>query len=185
MLARRGRTRPRLLLSVAYAGYSGRDLTLTWTAASGPEDAFPRQRLSARCRLSQGTFAGTRGNGRDAPTPDLHAAAPEKGSSTPSRPDSGSTPPDFCGLVELLRNVAKLALPLRAEAAESGFLHPVCDSSYQQFAAEMRGCIGFVERAPALTKLAEIELGEARERLPASRCILDRAAHACCGAAMR
>src|SRR5215475_11091690 len=90
MLARRGRTRPRLLLSVAYAGYSGRDLTLTWTAASGPEDAFPRQRLSARCRLSQGTFAGTRGNGRDAPTPDLHAAAPEKGSSTPSRPDSGA-----------------------------------------------------------------------------------------------
>src|SRR5215472_16023740 len=63
MLARRGRTRPRLLLSVAYAGYSGRDLTLTWTAAAGPEDAFPRQRLSARCRLSQGTFAGTRGNG--------------------------------------------------------------------------------------------------------------------------
>ena len=36
-----------------------------------------------------------------------------------------STPPDLCGLVELLRNVAKLALPLRAEAAESGFLHPV------------------------------------------------------------
>jgi hypothetical protein len=33
----------------------------------GHEDAFPRPRLSARCRLSQGTFAGTRGNGRDAP----------------------------------------------------------------------------------------------------------------------
>jgi hypothetical protein len=88
-------------------------------------------------------------------------------------------------LVELLRNVAKLALPLRAEAAESGFLHPVCDSSYQQLAAEMRGCIGFVERAPALTKLAEIELGEARERLPASHCIFDRAGHACSGAGMR
>ena len=96
-----------------------------------------------------------------------------------------STPPDFCGLVELLRKLAKLALALRAEAAESGFLHPVCDSSYQQLAAEMRGCIGFVERAPALTKFAEIELREARERLPASRCIFDRAAHACCGAAMR
>jgi hypothetical protein len=76
-------------------------------------------------------------------------------------------------------------LPLRAEAAESDLLHPVCDSSQQQFAAEMRGCIGFVERAPALTKLAEIELGEARKRLPASRCILDRAPHACSGAAMR
>ena len=37
----------------------------------GHEDAFPRPRLSARCRYSQGTFAGTRGNGRDAPIPDL------------------------------------------------------------------------------------------------------------------
>jgi hypothetical protein len=36
-----------------------------------------------------------------------------------------------------------------------------------------------------LTKLAEIELAEARERLPASCCILDRAAHACPGGAMR
>ena len=88
-------------------------------------------------------------------------------------------------MVELLRNLAKLALLLRAQAAESGLLHPVCDSSYQQRAAEMRGCIGFVERAPALTKLAKIELAEARERLPASRCLFDRAAHACCGAAMR
>ena len=88
-------------------------------------------------------------------------------------------------MVELLRKLAELALALRAEAAQSGFLHPVCDSSYQQLAAEMQGCIGFVERAPALTKLAEIELGEARKRLPASRCIFDRAAHACCGAAMR
>jgi hypothetical protein len=33
----------------------------------GHEDAFPRPRLSDRCRFSQGTFAGTRGNGRDAP----------------------------------------------------------------------------------------------------------------------
>jgi hypothetical protein len=81
--------------------------------------------------------------------------------------------------------VAQLALPLRAEAAESGFLHPVCDSSYQQLAAEMRRDIGFVESAPLLTKLAEVELGEAHERLPASRCILDGAAHACSGAAMR
>ena len=35
-------------------------------AGMGHEDAFPRPRLSARCRFSQGTFAGTRGNGRDA-----------------------------------------------------------------------------------------------------------------------
>ena len=33
----------------------------------GHEDAFPRPRLSARCWFSQGTFAGTWGNGRDAP----------------------------------------------------------------------------------------------------------------------
>ena len=107
-----------------------------------------------------------------------------------NQPGSGfqfetSTPPDFCGLVELLHKLAKPSLPLRTQAAESEFLHPVCDSSYQQLAAEMRGRIGFVERAPALTKLAEIELGEARECLPASRCILDRAPHAGSGAAMR
>jgi hypothetical protein len=39
------------------------------TAAVGHEDAFPEPRLSARCRFSQGTFAGTLGNGRDAPIP--------------------------------------------------------------------------------------------------------------------
>src|SRR5712671_4600623 len=38
-------------------------------AEVGHEDAFPRPRLSARSRFSQGTFAGTRGNGRDAPIP--------------------------------------------------------------------------------------------------------------------
>src|SRR5260370_24652657 len=38
-------------------------------SVKGHEDAFPRPRLSARCRFSQGTFAGTWGNGRDAPIP--------------------------------------------------------------------------------------------------------------------
>ena len=33
----------------------------------GHEDAFPPPRLSGRCWFSQGTFAGTRGNGEDAP----------------------------------------------------------------------------------------------------------------------
>ena len=33
----------------------------------GREYAFPPPRLSACCRFSQGTFAGVRGNGRDAP----------------------------------------------------------------------------------------------------------------------
>ena len=36
-------------------------------AGLGHEDAFPRPTLSARCRFSQGTFAGMRGKGRDAP----------------------------------------------------------------------------------------------------------------------
>jgi hypothetical protein len=81
--------------------------------------------------------------------------------------------------------LAELALPLLAEAAQSEFLHAVRDSSHQQFAAEMRRCLGFVESAPLLTQFAEIEVGEARERLPASRGVLDGAAHACSGAAMR
>ncbi|MGA7864046.1 MAG: hypothetical protein WCA23_08635, partial [Stellaceae bacterium] len=96
-----------------------------------------------------------------------------------------SAPPDLTGLVELLCNLAELTLPLRAEAAGSHFLHPVCDSSYQQLAAEMRRCVRFVEGAPLLTKLAEVEFWEARERLPASRSILGPAAHACSGVAMR
>jgi hypothetical protein len=36
-------------------------------AGMGHEDAFSRPRLSARCRFNQETFAGTRGNGEDAP----------------------------------------------------------------------------------------------------------------------
>ena len=50
----------------------------------GHVDAFPRPGLSARCRFSQGTFAGPRGNGRDAPIPDLPALTPERGGSTRS-----------------------------------------------------------------------------------------------------
>src|SRR5258706_14182838 len=95
------------------------------------------------------------------------------------------TYPHLLAPVELLSKLPELTLPLRAEAAESDLLHPVCDSSHQQLAAEVRRCLGFVESAPVLTKLAEVELGEARERLPASRRILDRAAHTGSGPAMR
>jgi hypothetical protein len=35
--------------------------------AKGHEDAFPRPRLSARCRLGKATFGGTHGNEKDAP----------------------------------------------------------------------------------------------------------------------
>src|SRR5690349_7434715 len=96
-----------------------------------------------------------------------------------------STPPDLSALVELLCNVAELALALRAEPAERDFLQTVCDGAQQQLAAEMRGCVGFVESAPLLAKLPELELREARERLPANRHIPKSAAHACSGTAMR
>jgi hypothetical protein len=88
-------------------------------------------------------------------------------------------------LLELLCNLAELALPRQAQPAKGDFLRPVCDSSHQQLTAEVRRCLGFVESAPLLTNSAEVELGEARKRLPASRYILDRAAHACSGKAMR
>src|SRR5205807_5653330 len=67
----------------------------------------------------------------------------------------------------------QLALRLRAETAHSNFLHPVCDRSDQQLAAEVGGSIRLVETAPFLAKFAEIELGEARERLPAGILLSD------------
>ena len=88
-----------------------------------------------------------------------------------------STPPDLSGFLGFLSDLPELALPLPAETAESDLLYWVRDSS--------RRCIGFVEGAPLLTKRAEIELREARKRLPANRCVLDRAAHACSATAMR
>ena len=96
-----------------------------------------------------------------------------------------STALDLSGFFELLCELTQLALVLRAEPAESNFLHPVCDGSQQQLATEMGGCVGFVESAPLLPQLPELELGEARERLPASPDISKRAAHARSGAAMR
>ena len=35
--------------------------------ALGHEERFPPSSLNGSCRFSQGTFAGTHGNGRDAP----------------------------------------------------------------------------------------------------------------------
>ena len=48
----------------------------------GHQDAFLRSRLSVRYRFSQGTFAGTRWNGRDAPKPDDATTANRRESST-------------------------------------------------------------------------------------------------------
>jgi hypothetical protein len=55
--------------------------------AQGHEDAFPEPRLSARCRFSQGTFAGTLGNGRDAPKA---AVSPTASKSAISKPASAT-----------------------------------------------------------------------------------------------
>ena len=52
----------------------------------GHEDAFSPATLSNRFRLGKPTFAGTRGNEQDAPTPDLPALAPRRGCSS-SRPE--------------------------------------------------------------------------------------------------
>ena len=60
----------------------------------GHEDAFPRPRLSGRCRFSQVTFARTRGNGRDAPeavlrpSQDIDRRRPLKSHSWPTPTDA-------------------------------------------------------------------------------------------------
>jgi hypothetical protein len=43
----------------------------------GHEDAFPRPRLSARCRFGKATFGGTHGNEKDAPIPAIRQTAME------------------------------------------------------------------------------------------------------------
>jgi hypothetical protein len=47
----------------------------TSAAAMGHEAQFPPPEASARYRFGEGTFAGTRGNERDAPIPDLASTA--------------------------------------------------------------------------------------------------------------
>jgi hypothetical protein len=44
-------------------------------------------------------------------------------------------------------------------------LHAECNSSHQQLAAEVSARLSFVETTPLLTKFADIEREEARERL--------------------
>jgi hypothetical protein len=50
------------------------------------QDAFPRPRLNARCRFSQGTFAGARGNGREAPKAAVARERPSPLASNAARP---------------------------------------------------------------------------------------------------
>src|SRR5438445_3566587 len=75
--------------------------------------------------------------------------------------------PGRSAFLQLHCDLAQLALRLRAQTAQSNFLHSVCDRAAQQFAAQMRRSTRLVETAPLLAKLADVELGEARERLPA------------------
>ena len=51
----------------------------------GQEDAFPRPRLSACCGFGEGTFAGTRDNGQDAPIAGHCVPAITDGLANPSR----------------------------------------------------------------------------------------------------
>jgi hypothetical protein len=53
---------------IVEASGTGRGARQSQMTATGHQDAFPRPRLSARGRFSQRTFAGTWGNGRDAPS---------------------------------------------------------------------------------------------------------------------
>src|SRR6266436_7491117 len=95
------------------------------------------------------------------------------GSTLPFSPQSGSglqlraEADRRSSLLQLLCDLAQLVLRLLAETAQSNFLHPVCDRSDQQLAAEMGGSIHFVETVPLFAKLVDVEFGEARERLPA------------------
>jgi hypothetical protein len=54
-----------------------------------PSGGFPVPRLSARYRFSQGTFAGTWGNGRDAPISVVRMPADERVKSTLCRHSTG------------------------------------------------------------------------------------------------
>jgi hypothetical protein len=90
----------------------------------------------------------------------------------PRQPGSGiqlraSSYRGFSGFLELLCNPEQLAPRLWAQAAQSEFLYAVRDSSHQQLAAEVRGRRSFVETTPLLTQFADLEGGEARERLRA------------------
>jgi hypothetical protein len=66
-------------------------------AGKGHENAFPPPRLSARCQFSQGTFAGTRGNGGNAPYAAIREDTIERLNSTLSRPSPVAAAVQFSG----------------------------------------------------------------------------------------
>jgi len=71
------------------ASFSDRTTPSPWHAAKGHEDPFPRPGQNGRCWFDQETFAGVRGNERDAPKP---AAPVEPISLQGSDPESRHSP---------------------------------------------------------------------------------------------
>lgn len=82
--------------------------------------------------------------------------------------------PDLPALFKLLCELAQPPLRLQAQPAESELLHSICDGSHQQLAAEVGRRLRPEETTPLLTKLADVELGEARKRLLADRVLPGR-----------
>ena len=82
--------------------------------------------------------------------------------------------PEPSGLLQLQPDLAELARQLQTRPTRGDFLHPIGDGTHQQLTAETRHGLGFVEAAPQRAKFAEVELREARKRLPAAFVMLTR-----------
>jgi len=84
----------------------------------GHEDPFPRPGPNDRCRVGQETFAGVRGNGRDAPIPDLPDNA-IKSRGHPLKAFPGSRPWMVGPAME--RTFARISVPDHASSSSSAF----------------------------------------------------------------
>jgi hypothetical protein len=73
-------------------------------AAKGHEDQFLPPKLSARSVIRKQTVAATRGNGRDAPIPDLRAINSGTGRCDPKRPRAGSRLTSFLTVSRITLN---------------------------------------------------------------------------------
>ena len=80
---------PRHLMSVRLPTQLSRPRRVLQTPGMGHEDRFPPPRLSGRCGFSQGTYAGTRGNGRDAPIPAVRRTRTLRVSDAPGSQPAG------------------------------------------------------------------------------------------------
>src|SRR5947207_1737173 len=127
---------------------------LRWRGPAGggpvrlqPEEQRPRPRRPGDLSCNGGKRAVARALPGEAVIEHLHVIAstlpfahqPGSGLQLRTRAYRGRS-----GFLELLGNPEELALRLWAEAASGEFLHPVCDSSHQQLAAEVPGSLSFV-----------------------------------------